>query len=80
MLYVEAVARGVGKSVLLSAAYACCVQLNVIVLIGVANDGESTPYLVFESMVPKMLQACCRDVQVGECSLQAGRTTTPRPA
>ena len=69
ILYIEAVARGVGKSVLLSAAYAKCVQQKLIVLIGVANDSESTPYHVFESMIPKMLKLL-RDVQVGECSLK----------
>ena len=69
ILYIEAVARGVGKSVLLSAAYAKCVQQRLIVLIGVANDSESTPYHVFESMIPKMLKLL-RDVQMGECSLK----------
>ena len=69
ILYIEAQARGVGKSVLLSVAYAKCVELKVVVLIGVANDSESTPYLVFESMIPKMLKLL-RDVQVGECSVK----------
>ena len=76
ILYIEALARGVGKSVLLSVAYAKCVELKVVVLIGVANDSESTPYLVFESMIPKMLKLL-RDVQVGECSVKpmAGEET-----